>query len=172
MHNIARIVYPFALSASLLLSACGAADGQFPSLERRPYETNAPVAEQPTPQVTAPTTLSAVLQNSVDALIARHNAANGKFVSGLPAMRTTAANAAGSAAGSEKWVNAHLILSRLDKSRADSVAALGALDTLIAEQSDGDSQYVTLLVAIQQDIAADVAKQRDEIDRMSRQIGE
>jgi hypothetical protein len=31
---------------------------------------------------------------------------------------------------------------------------------------------VTLLVAIQQDIAADVAKQRDEIDRLSRQIGE
>jgi hypothetical protein len=29
-----------------------------------------------------------------------------------------------------------------------------------------------LLAEIQQDIAADVTKQRDEIDRMSRQIGE
>jgi hypothetical protein len=172
MHIIARLVYPLGLTATLLLSACGASDGQFPSLERRPYETDTPVAVPATPVVAAPVTLSAALQTSVDGLVARHNTANSKFVGGLPAVRATAANAAGSAAGSEKWVNAHLTLSRLDKSRADSVAALGALDTLIADQIEGDSEYVTLLVAIQQDIAADVAMQRDEIDQMSRQIGE
>ncbi len=172
MPIIARIVYPFALATTLLLSACAAGGDQFPSLERRPYETDAPVTEQATPVIAAPASLSAALQGSVDALIAQHKAANDRFDDGLLAMRNTAANAAGSAAGSEKWVNAHLTLSRLDKSRTDSVAALGALDTLIAEQNDEDSGHVTLLVEIQQDIVADVTKQRDEIDRMSRQIGE
>lgn len=80
--------------------------------------------------------------------------------------------AAGSKPGTETWVNAHMELSRLDKMRADSVAALGELDTLIAEQIDGDSAYVTLLVEYQQEVATDVVAQRTEIDRMSNQIGE
>ena len=87
-------------------------------------------------------------------------------------MQKLAANAAGSAAGSESWVNAHMQLSRLDKIRADSVAALGQLDTLIADEIDADSAYVTLLVEYQQNITNDVAAQRAEIDRMSNQIGE
>ena len=155
--------------ALLLLSACSGPEGQFPSLERRPYETDAPV---PAPPPAAPAALPDTLASKVKSIINRHETANASFTKGLPSVRGTAAKAAGTAPGSESWVNAHLQLSRLDKSRADSVAALGELDTLIADQVEGDSEYVTLLVAIQQDIATDVAKQRDEIDRMSRQIGE
>ena len=87
-------------------------------------------------------------------------------------MQTIAAKASGSAPGNENWVNAHLMLSRLDKTRADSVAALGAFDGLISEQADGDSVYIVLLSGYQQDIADDVAAQTTQIDRMSRQIGE
>ena len=87
-------------------------------------------------------------------------------------MRTIAAKAAGTAPGSESWVNAHLELSRLDQARADSVAALGEMDKLIADQIEGDSAYVALLVEAQQGIATDVAAQRAAIDAMSAQIGE
>ena len=157
--------------ALLLLSACSGPEGQFPSLERRPYETDAPVAA-PAPPPAAPAALPDTLASKVKSIINRHETANASFTKGLPSVRGTAAKAAGTAPGSESWVNAHLQLSRLDKSRADSVAALGELDTLIADQIEGDSAYVELLVEYQQDIATDVAKQRDEIDRMSRQIGE
>lgn len=162
----------FAVGVMIMLSACSSPNGKFPSLERRAYETSAPVTDAASPAVLPPTTLSAALQSSVDALLARHKAADRKFAAGLRAMQTTAANAAGSSPGTEKWVNAHLLLSRLDKARADSVAVLGEMDGLIAGQFEDDSRYVTLLVEIQQDIADDVAAQRAEIDRMSRQIGE
>ena len=87
-------------------------------------------------------------------------------------MRNIAGKAAGTSPGSEAWVNAHMELSRLDKTRADSVAALGEMDGLIADQIQGDSAYVALLVDAQQSIATEVAAQRSEIDRLSRQIGE
>ncbi len=156
----------------LALTACSAPSGQFPSLERRPFETQAPPTETLTPAPAAPTALPAALAVKASALAARHKAANASFAESLATMRGTAANAAGAAPGSESWVNAHLQLSRVDKARADSVAALGELDALIAEQIDGDSAYVTLLTGIQQNIAVEVAAQRAEIDRMSRQIGE
>lgn len=157
------------MAALLLLPACSASDGRFPSLERRPFETQTPVA---TPAPAAPAALPEALASKVQALIARHQSANTSFIAGLLAMHVTAAGAAGSPPGSESWVNAHLQLSRLDKTRADSVAALGELDGLIAEQIDGDSVYVSLLVEYQQQVATEVAAQRGEIDGMSRQIGE
>ena len=159
-----------AFAILLVLSACGTPDGEFPSLERRPFETASPVVSAP-PAV-APTILSSGLAEKVKTLVARHESANASFGKGLPSVQKIAANAAGSAAGSESWVNAHMQLSRLDKTRADSVAALGELDTLIADEIDADSAYVTLLVEYQQNVANDVAAQRAEIDRMSNQIGE
>ncbi len=160
------------IGSTLLLTACGTPDGGFPSLERRPYETEKPVEEPvgavPVPSISLPADLAA----KVDALVRQHKAANAAFGAGLPSMQNIAAKASGSAPGNENWVNAHLMLSRLDKTRADSVAALGAFDGLISEQADGDSVYIVLLSGYQQDIADDVAAQTTQIDRMSRQIGE
>lgn len=160
------------ISSTLLLAACGTPDGGFPSLERRPYETEKPVEEPVSAVPAPPLSLPANLAAKVDALVRQHEAANTAFDAGLPSMQNIAAKAAGSAPGNENWVNAHLMLSRLDKTRADSVAALGAFDGLISEQADSDSTYVVLLSGYQQDIANDVAAQTAQIDRMSRQIGE
>ena len=158
------------LSIALLLPACSAPSGEFPSLERRPFETETPVAEPAAPA--RPVKLSGALAAKVEAIMSKHGVANANFTKALPAMQRTAAGAAGRSPGSEAWVNAHLVLSRLDKSRADSVVALGELDGLIADQIDGDSDYVGLLVEEQEQIARDVAAQRSEIDRLSRLIGE
>lgn len=87
-------------------------------------------------------------------------------------MQAVAAKASGSSAGSESWVNAHLQLSRLDKLRTDSVAVVREFDSLIADQGTADPAMVPLLTEAQKPVADDVAAQNDEINRLSRLIGE
>ncbi len=112
------------------------------------------------------------LKAQVDALLARHQVAHAAYLERVDAVGAVAARAAGSAPGSEAWVNAHVTLSRLDKIRDDSVAAVRAFDTLIADANAGDSGLVALLTDAQKPVADDVAAQNDEIRRLSRLIGE
>lgn len=154
-----------------LLAACGTTEGEFPSLERRLYESNAPIVE-PVALSTAPVALPAEIAAKVDLLLARHRAARSAFFAGLEAVKTVASNAAGSSPGSEGWVNAHVQLSRLDKARADSVAVARDFDSLISEAGALDSAYVPLLTAAQKPAIDDIEAQNSEIDRLSRLIGE
>ena len=172
MTGFNRTSLAIGLGLTAFLAACGTPDGEFPSLARRPYEIDGPNNATETTQPAAPVSLPPDLAVSVDALVKQHNAADASFKKGLPAMRSIAANAAGTAPGTERWVNAHMLLSRLDSERADSVAALGEMDKLIADQIEGDSAYVELLVNAQQRIATQVAAQRTEIEEMSTLIGE
>lgn len=155
----------------LLLSACSTTEGQFPSLERRPYESNAPISA-PEAVPAAPTELPAQLQAKVDALTRRHGAAQADYQRKLPAVQALASRASGSAPGTESWVNAHLELSRLDDSRADSVAVVREFDSLIADQGKMDSSLVPLLSNAQQPVVDMIAGQNAEINRLSRLIGE
>jgi hypothetical protein len=159
------------LAPIVLLAACGTTEGEFPSLERRPYESKNPVIapEAPPP---APVALPADLEAQVDALNARHRAAQAAFARDLPPVQALAQQAAGSAPGNERWVNAHLQLSRLDKARGDSVAVVREFDTLISKQADADSNLVPLLTDAQRPLADAVAAQNAEIERLSRLIGE
>ena len=155
----------------ILLASCGSIDGQFPSLERRAYENNDAITAPITPPA-APVSMSVELRAQVDALLARHKIAHAAYLERLDAVRSVAARAAGSAPGSEAWVNAHVILSRLDKIRDDSVAAVRAFDSLIADANAGDSGLAALLTDAQKPVVDDVAVQNDEIRRLSRLIGE
>jgi hypothetical protein len=155
----------------LLLSACSTTEGQFPSLERRPYESNVPISA-PEAVPVAPTELPAQLQTKVDVLTRRHAAAQADYQRKLPAVQALASRASGSAPGTESWVNAHLELSRLDDSRADSVAVVREFDSLIADQGKTDSSLVPLLSNAQQLVADMIAGQNAEINRLSRLIGE
>ena len=155
----------------LLLSACSTTEGQFPSLERRPYESNAPISA-PEAAPAAPVELPAPLQAKVDALTRRHAAAQADYQRKLPAVQALASRASGSAPGTESWVNAHLELSRLDDSRADSVAVVREFDSLIADQGKTDSSLVPLLSNAQQPVVDMIAGQNAEINRLSRLIGE
>jgi hypothetical protein len=166
---------PIRMSALLFvalpaLAGCSTAEGDFPSLERRPYENNNPVM---VPVATPlPVALPAELTAKIEALNSRHRAAQQAFDTDLPSLQSVASRAAGSAAGSESWVNAHLQLSRLDKTRADSVAVVREFDTLISEQADADSALVPLVTDAQKPIADAVAGQNAEIERLSQLIGE
>jgi alkylhydroperoxidase family enzyme len=172
MSVFKHLPYLAIIGPVFILPGCASENGKFPTLERRPYETNTPLSTPVAVPVAAPVTLSAALQSKIDAMLARHRSANAQFNSGLSQVQTLAQNASSSAQGSENWVNAHMQLTRLDKKRSDSVAALGEIDALIAEQIDSDSVYVALLSDYQLGIAADVAKQTAEVERMARQIGE
>ncbi len=112
------------------------------------------------------------LRAQVDALLSRHKIAHAAYLERLDAVRSVAARAAGSAPGSEAWVNGHVILSRLDKIRDDSVAAVRAFDGLIADANAGDSGLAALLTDAQKPVVDDVSAQNDEIRRLSRLIGE
>lgn len=155
----------------ILLASCGSIDGQFPSLERRAYENNDAITAPITPPA-APVSMPVELRAQVDALLVRHQVAQAAYLERLDAVRAVAARAAGSAPGSEGWVNAHVTLSRLDKIRDDSVAAVRAFDSLIADANAGDSGLVALLTDAQKPVVDDVAAQNDEIRRLSRLIGE
>ena len=155
----------------ILLASCGSIDGQFPSLERRAYENNDAITAPITPPA-APVSLAVELKAQVDALLARHQVAHAAYLERLDAVRAVAARAAGSAPGSEAWVNAHVTLSRLDKIRYDSVAVVRAFDGLITDANAGDSGLSALLTDAQKPVLDDVAVQNDEIRRLSRLIGE
>jgi hypothetical protein len=155
----------------LILAACGTQETGFPSLERRSYEANAPIAA-PIESVTAPFILPGEFAEKADALQARHTAAHGAYLLGLPAVQSTAARAAGASPGGELWVNAHLMLSRLDKTRADSVAALREFDGLIFDAGALDAGLAVLLTEAQRPVIEGVAQQNAEIARLSKAIGE
>ena len=155
----------------LILAACGTNEGGFPSLERRSYEADAPMAA-PDDSASAPFVAPAEFAAKIDALQARHTAAHGAYLRELPAVQLTASQAARTSPGSELWVNAHLMLSRLDKMRSDSVAALRDFDALIAEAGARDAGIAAHLTELQRPAAEDVAEQNAEIAQLSKVIGE
>ncbi len=69
-------------------------------------------------------------------------------------------------------MHAHLMLSRLDKARADSVAVLRDFDGLIFEAGARDAGLAALLTEAQRPVIDDVAQQNAQIARLSKVIGE
>lgn len=155
----------------LILSACGTKEGGFPSLERRSYEADASIFA-PTESAAALSVLPGEFAAKSDALQARHRTAHAGYMGALAAAQAIASQAAGSSPGSEAWVNAHLMLSRLDKTRADSVAAVRDFDGLIADAGARDAGIAVLLTEVQRPVIEDVARQNAEIARLSNVIGE
>jgi hypothetical protein len=154
----------------LALSACSSVQGDFPSLAKRPYEQENPIAEPVVPAIPQTTSLPAELQSQTDSLLARSRAAHAAFQAALPSAKSVLGPAA---TGSEAWVNAHMTLSRVDSTRADGVAALGEIDQIISKQRENgaDAGLIALLSAPQQSIAERVNAENAEIERLTQLIG-
>ena len=172
MYRINRTFLLLTAFASLTLSGCASADGDFPSLAKRPYEKANPIEEIAVVE-TLTTMLPADLQKQVDALLSRSSVAHAAFENVLPATRSIIQAAGNPATGSESWVNAHTVLSRTDSLRADGVAALGEMDRLVATEREkgADSGLVALLTAPQQTIAGRVTAENAEVERLTQLIG-
>ena len=170
-----RITVSLLLILPLLASGCaGGPEGEFPSLAKRPYEDQAPITAPEA--IPAPSSLPAALSRQVTALASRTQNANSAFNALLPATRNTAQAARGSAQSSAGWVNAHIALSRLDRTRADGVAALSEMDVLITHQLDAEltgqsPRYSELMKAAQQRMIKIIAGQNNEIERLGQTIG-
>lgn len=160
-----------------LLGACSTPEGDFPSLAKRPYESDDPIAEPVDTGAQIATSLPAALASQVAALEARHRTAQAAYEKMLPAVQGVVSRSAGAAVGSEGWADANVQLSRLDYARADSVKVVGEMDELVTQQRNsdslsGDPQTAPLLEARQQAIASDVEKQDAEINRLSAMLSE
>jgi hypothetical protein len=172
-----KIMLPLVISTSLILAGCaGGIEGEFPSLAKRPFEDNAPIVEGGAATPSAPQSLSAGLQNKVSALEARVRRADSEFQALLPATRNRASSASGATQSSPEWVDAHIQLSRLDRTRADAVAALSELDKLVinqleAELTGNSPLYSELLKPVQERIGSIVAGQNSQIDAIGKIIG-
>jgi hypothetical protein len=173
MDSINRTILPVAVIASLTLVGCSSVEGDFPSLAKRPFEKANPVEEQAAVAEILTTTMPADLQRQVNALLTRSSAAHLAFKTSLPSLRSAIQSAGNPAPGSESWINAHMVLSRTDSTRADGVAALGEIDQLIASQREkgADAGLIALLVAPQQKIAERVNAENTEIERLTQLIG-
>ncbi len=150
--------------------------GQFPTLEKRPFETASPENIVPA----APRQTAKILPNGMSAQIAaienRFDKAQANYAALLPEARRAASGAAGSAMGSENWVNAQLIVSRLDGARAGATLAQSEIDQIMTAQIDDESRnsdplLSPIIAPLQQRIAKAVSAQNAELERLARQIG-
>jgi hypothetical protein len=173
MDRVNRIAIALLIGFGPLLGACSMPEGNFPSLSKRPYENADPIAEPPSEATTLSTSLPDSLRNSLSALAARHDAAEAAFRNALPAARQAAQSAAGSAAGSEGWVNAQMELSRLEKKRADSLAALAEIDQLVAAERDkgADEGLTALMAPYQEKVRREVEVQTAILVELTNLIG-
>ncbi len=173
MVRVNGIAITLLLGTGPLLAACSMPEGDFPSLSRRPYETADPIAEPPDRPAVLSTALPASLRQSLSALTAKHDAAEAAFRSALPAVRQAAQSAAGSATGSESWVNAQMLLSRLEKQRADSLAAMAEIDRLVAVERDkgADEGLIALMAPYQEKVRREVEAQTAVIVELTNLIG-
>jgi hypothetical protein len=133
------------------LSGC-AAQGDFPSLAPRPFElaANGPAAQpaEPVALVSSP-----VLLRRVDGLLAKARQGDVGFNAAVSQARPIIAASDGSVA-SERWIAAQMALSRVERARADSEAALAEFDdaqreTLISGASADESALRAALVELQ-----------------------
>ncbi len=168
--------FVFSWILATTLGGCSTSEGQFPSLSRRPFESGIPIEAPVVAPVPVASSLPGSFAGQVDTLQARHNRAAGAYAALLTSARQVASAARGTAQGSEAWVNAHVVISRLDHARADSVAVLAEFDNLVAKRFDAEENgafplIMPLLLPVQSNIAASVAAQNAEIERLSLLVG-
>lgn len=173
MYRVNRIPFALLAGCSLLASGCSLPKGDFPSLAKRPYENSDPIAEAAAEPTQLSTSLPYELQSQLLALESRHGAADAAFRAALSGTRESADAAAGAATGSESWVNAHLQISRLEKVRADSTAALADIDKLIAAERlrGSDAGVIGLMESFQQRVQRAVEAQTAVIMELTNRIG-
>lgn len=157
--------FPLAAAASLLLAGC-ATQGPFPSLARRPAEdidmSIEPAREAPA--VAPDAALRARIEALTDALRSGDRRFDGDYSATAGAARSTGPR------GSESWVIAQQAISRLEASRAQTMAALADLNQLRLERADlptseEDQAALETAIAFGERIAAE---QQTRIDRLRR----
>jgi hypothetical protein len=159
---------------TVTLSGCAMSEGDFPSLQKRPYEDD-PVMVESAEVPAANLSLSADLQSKLNAAVGQSGAAHRKFLAMLPTVKRRVDAARGGAVSSESWVVAHMELAALEGERSPSVEGLADIDALYRvqlerETADGESGG-TMIIAAQRDaVQVQVDRQQAEIDAMKNRL--
>jgi hypothetical protein len=172
--------FTFLPVAAALLSGC-AAQGDFPSLAPRAVEgALSPAAncrrddqscESPAPAPAAPVADDPQLAARLSELVERARGGEREFAELLPAARRSASRAGRS--GSEPWIEAQQLVSRLEAARSSTVDALAELEALAAARSEdaatspADRERV---LAAAGEIRALAEAQRSELERLNGQL--
>ena len=155
------------------LSGCAMQQGDFPSLQKRPYEGE-PVIDESAPPVPAASPLSADVQAKLDAAVAQSRTAHDRFLAKLPQVRSRVEAARGAAVSSESWVVAQMELAALEMTRSPSVEALADMDRLYLQQLEtelaGPADGSTAIMAQQQQIERQVGDQQAAIDGLKDMV--
>jgi Meckel syndrome type 1 protein len=170
------------ISAGALLLAGCAAQGDFPSLAPRAAEgelspaaacerSGCSVVPDPAAAAPAPVANDPQLAARISELAERARAGGRAFAALLPDAQGSVARAG--AAGSEPWVQAQQLVSRLEGARSPTADALAELEALAIARSEdaGTSQEdrERVLAAVQE-IRALAQAQRAELERLSGQL--
>jgi|TARA_R100001244_G_scaffold132319_2_gene108142 hypothetical protein len=156
------------------LSGCAMQQGDFPSLQKRPYEGE-PVMTEPAAPGPVISTLPAAVQNRLDAAVAKSRTAHEQFLASLPTVGSRVGAARRAAVSSESWVVAHMELAALEMQRSPSVEALADIDALYREQleretAEGQSGGAALIAGQREAVLAHVDRQQSEIDAMKNRL--
>jgi hypothetical protein len=168
-------------AASVLLAGC-AAQGDFPSLAPRAVEgelspaagcrrEGACAAADPEPAAAAAVADDPRLAARILELAERARSGDRAFASLLPEARRSAARAGRS--GSEPWIEAQQLVSRLEAARSPTVDALAELDALsLARSEDAGTSPPDRerLAAAAQEARALADAQRVELERLNGQL--
>lgn len=140
------------------LAACAATEADPPSLAHRDIEG---IATRPMRGIApVPSASDPALAARIAELIAQAEAGHAEFAATLPGTRASVA--AAGAVESESWIRAHLDLSALDSSRNGTTLALGALDSILADQASAGSPAETdRLIAAREHVAELYAAQAE-----------
>ncbi|MEO9598986.1 hypothetical protein [Parasphingorhabdus sp.] len=155
------------------LSGCAMQQGDFPSLQKRPYEAESAVVE--TTPTAAVTSLPADVRSKLAAAVATSSAAHDQFQAMLPAVQARVDAAGGSNVLSEPWVVAQMELAALETERSPSVEAMADIDALYAAQLERDaaenrSGGAALIIGQRDAVQAQVDQQQAAIDAMKSRL--
>ncbi len=159
---------------TVTLSGCAMQQGDFPSLQKRPYEDDSAMVEPEVP-VNLLSSLPVDVRTRLEAAVAQSGSADNLFRTRLPAVKSRVDAARGAAVSSESWVVAQTELAALEMVRSASVEALADIDALYRTQLEReielDQSGGTAIIAKQRDaVQAQVDRQQTEIDAMKNRL--
>jgi Meckel syndrome type 1 protein len=152
----------------ILLAACAAPQGDYPSLQIRPAERIDPDAEAPPPPPATPVPAETLAQ--AEALKRRAETADGDFQRMAPRAGSAAQTARGAAVASDAWVNAQVAIAMLDSKRSETAAALADLEVLYADRAVRLEEMAPL-DAIRADVGRLLAAQDATLARLKGMVG-
>lgn len=145
-----------------------------PSLAPRAIERFTVAEPAPAPAPRAPLPQDASRQERAVALVAQARAADARFRVGLTEAEAAVARGAGTAPGSEAWVQAQQALSRTEALREPVSSSLSELDSLQVDAAvnSAGSEVETALAASLGEILAIDTRQREAMAALRQRIAQ